>query len=273
MSIVFRLFPVHPQLTGFIEKIWVFESSCRLPGNDLKLIVPNARPLMLIPYRNGLVGKMGGKEYVSLENKLTLIGICDKSAIVDSQTDSATGSIGIEFSPLGFYRFFHIHLKDIKNDLNYLTDILGTSAKNIEQQITDTASIDEKVELIQTYLLCLFKMKEEDSVFGYCVKQIETSYGSINIKQLEKLTGYSSRWLNIKFEEKLGMSPKNFSSIIRFQNYYKAIISDNYKFRIKRPYYNQYYDESHFIKDFKRFTGMPPSRLVESSNAFGKLFY
>ena len=273
MSIAFRLFAVHHQLTGCIEKIWSFESSCRLPGDDLKLIVPNGRPLLLIPYRNGMIGKMGGKQYVSVENKITLTGICDMSALVDSQTDSATGSIGIEFSPLGLYRFFHIYLKEIKNDLNYLTDILGDSVKSIEQQIADTESIENKVKLIQEYLLSLFKKKEEDTLFGYCIQQIESSYGSINIKQLEKLTGYSSRWLNLKFEEKLGMSPKNFSSIIRFQNYYKAIISDNYQFRIKRPYYNQYYDESHFIKDFKRFTGMPPSKLMESRNAFGKLFY
>jgi AraC-like DNA-binding protein len=271
MPIVFRLFPVFLPLKGFIEKIWLFESSSRLPGDDLKLIVPDGRSLLLIPYRNGLMGKMGGKEYVAKENKITLVGICDNPSVVDSQTDAATGSIGVQFSPLGLYRFFHIHLKDIKNDLNYLTDLLGKTAKDIEQQITDAETAGEKVRLIQSYLLFLFK-KENDTLFEYCIQQIEMSYGGISMKQLEKLTGYSNRWLNLKFEERLGLSPKNFSSVIRFQNYYKAILSDTYKFRSIKPYYDHYYDESHFIKDFKRFTGMPPSRLIESSNKFGRLF-
>jgi AraC-like DNA-binding protein len=273
MELRFQIFPILPQLKGFIEKIWLFESSEKLPDNDLKLIVPNGRPLLLVPYRNGLIGNMGGKRYVSAENQIALIGICDNPSLVNSQTDSATGSLGIEFSPLGIYRFFHLHLSEIKNELNFLTDILGMEAASLETRISGLSSPNEKVNHLQSYLLYLFNKKTADFLFDYCIRQIEESYGSITIKQLEKITGFSSRWLNLKFKERLGISPKNFSSIIRFQNYYKAIILETSKFKIKKPFYDQYYDQSHFIRDFKRFTGMAPLKLLETENKFGRLFY
>ena len=273
MDIKFQLFPVLPHLKNLVEKIWLFESSDKLPDNDLKLIVPNGRPLLLIPHKNGVVANMGGLHFETAENKIAIVGICDTPSIIDSQTDGPTSTIGIEFSPWGFYRFFNIPSGELTNDLQFLTDISGKDAANIESRISGLASPGEKVNLIQSYLLRMLTKKPEDALFDYCIRQIEETKGDMAINQLEKITGYSSRWLNLKFKENLGISPKNFSSIIRFQHYYKTLILEGHTLKIKKPYYNQYYDQAHFIKDFKRFTGMTPSKLLDIENKFGRLFY
>jgi len=93
------------------------------------------------------------------------------------------------------------------------------------------------------------------------------------MRQLERGTGYSSRWLNLKFEERLGISPKNYSSIIRFQRYYRELVLNPGNFFKQKLFYGDYYDESHFIKDFRRFTDAPPARLIRMKNEFGKTFY
>jgi len=56
----------------------------------------------------------------------------------------------------------------------------------------------------------------------FCVSKIVSSKEKITIHELEKKTGYSSRWLNIKFKDKLGISPQNLSTIICFNQYYNA---------------------------------------------------
>jgi methylphosphotriester-DNA--protein-cysteine methyltransferase len=114
---------------------------------------------------------------------------------------------------------------------------------------------------------------QEDSLFEYCMRQINISKGSLSIRHLELATGYSSRWLNLKFEERLGISPKNYSSILRFQRYYSTMLSNPNDFFKQKSFYDYYYDESHFIKEVKRFTDMPPTRLMRSKNEFGKTFY
>lgn len=94
----------------------------------------------------------------------------------------------------------------------------------------------------------------------------------VAIKQLEKETGYSSRWINMKFYEKVGLSPKGLCSINRFQAYYSTLTNNSAKLFTQKEFYNHYYDQSHFIKEFKRFTGLAPAKFDSLVNDFGKIF-
>ena len=80
--------------------------------------------------------------------------------------------------------------------------------------------------LLQQFLLKQFMLQEQDSIFEYCVAKITSSKGKITIKELEKKTGYSSRWLHMKFAGKLGISQKNLATIIRFNQYYNAVANN-----------------------------------------------
>ncbi len=264
----------HPLLKGYIEKMWVFESSGRVPNDDMKLVVPNGLIKLVVPFRNGLSGKIkNGWFHLSKEHSITLIGMADIPAIVESENVSQAGTIGVEFSPFGAYRFFHLPQSEIKNQIHPLTDILGNIAKQLEEEMSNTESIDGKVFLLQQFLLKLFSHQDADYIFDYCVQKLQSTKGKISIAKLEKETGYSSRWLYKKFIDKVGVSPKNLSSIIRFQQYYQALANNQELGFIKKDFYNYYYDQSHFIKEFKRFTGLPPSRFENANNDFGKIFY
>ena len=263
----------HSLLKGYIEKMWVFESSGKMPIADLKLVVPNGNIKLTVAFRNGIVASMNGKTFSSKESGISLTGIVDVPVILDVADNVATGTLCAEFSPQGAYRFFRVTLKDIKNQIHPLEDILGKVAKQLEEQISNIESIHGKVELFQQFLLNQLYLQEEDNVFEYCVSKISTSKGKITIKELEKKTGYSSRWLNIKFTDNLGISPKNLSSIIRFKQYYNAFANNDELSFMKNDFYDLYYDQSHFIKEFKRFTGLSYSGFEKIDNHFGKLFY
>jgi AraC-like DNA-binding protein len=259
-------------LKGYIDKIWVLETDCGLPQDDMKMLVPDGRMLLLIPMKNGLLGKMSGRDYFAKEGNMSLVGLSDNPSMVDAQFDRPLGVIGVDFTARGAYRFFQWRLKEISNRLYLLADILGKTVKHIEERIIDTKSIGEKLQIVQHFLFDLFTKKEGDEVFEYCIQKIQSTHGGISVKELEHQTGYSSRWLNCKFEERLGVSPKNFASISRFQYYYHALLTNASRVLTHKEFYNHYYDESHFIREFKRFTGMPPTKLENAVNNFGKLF-
>ena len=261
-----------PPLKGYIDKIWVLETDCGLPQDDMKMLVPDGRMLLLIPMRNGLLGKMDGRDYIAHEGAMSLVGVGECPSMVDAQNDTALGVIGVDFTAQGAYRFFQWRLKEISNRLYLLADILGKTVKHIEEKIIDSKNIGEKLQVVQQFLFNLFTIKGPDPVFEYCIQQIQSTKGSVSVKELEQQTGYSSRWLNRKFEERLGISPKNFSSIARFQHYYHALLTNASRVLKHKDFYDHYYDESHFIREFKRFTGMPPAKLENAVNNFGKLF-
>ena len=262
-----------PQLQNHIEKMWLFESSGKMPVDDMKLVVPNGNIKLTISYQNGIVAAINGKAFASKEHDITLTGLVDVPVILDVDEDTVTETIGIEFNPQSVYRFFHFNLNEIQNQIYSLSDVLESAGKQLTEQIANATSVQQKIFLVQKFLLNQLALHDEDLIFEYCVKKIQSSKGTISIKELEKKTGYSSRWLNMKFNEKLGVSPKNLSSVIRFKQYYQKLINDDESSFFKNDFYELYYDQSHFIKAFKRFTGLPPTRFEKQINNFGKSYY
>jgi AraC-like DNA-binding protein len=273
MYLQFRNIEPNLLLKPYIEKIWVFESNGKMPADDMKLVVPNGNIKLTVSYQNGIVAAIDGKTFSSKEQDITLTGLVDVPVILDVEKDIATETIGIEFSPKGAYRFFKFTLNDVQNRIYSISDVLGNTGRQLVEQMSNTVSVQQKISLLQRFLLRQLSLINEDLIFEYCIEKITSSKGKITIKELERKTGYSGRWLNMKFNEKIGVSPKNLSSIIRFKEYYQAIINSTERSFTRNDLYDFYYDQSHFIKDFKRFTGLPPGRFEKQINNFGETYF
>jgi len=273
LSIEFKYIPVHPILREHIEKIWVLESSGKIPLEDMKTIVPNGRIKLIIPFRNGFYRLINGRYSISKEQQINFVGASDISSVIDFEQDEPSGTIGIEFCLSSAYRFFGFSQNETKNKMYCIEDVLGILGKNIQEKIVDAITVKQKVELIQQFLLKLFFKSADDKIFDYCVNKIKSSIGSIAVNQLEKETGYSRRRLNMKFHEKIGVSPKTLCALTRFTYVYQILANNPNEIFLDKIFYSLYYDQAHFIKEFKRFTGHPPAAYEKNNNNFGKVFY
>jgi AraC-like DNA-binding protein len=264
----FRFIPVtpHPLLSPYLAKIWVFESNGRLPVQERKLIVPNANLKLTLTYRNGIAARVDGKDFLQRENELTLTGLIDAPVILDPYEDTQTGTIIIEFNPLGAYRFFHLRYTEVKNEITNLVDLTGNGAINLRSQLGEATDISQKLQLLQNFLIKQLENNAADLIYDHCIHRITATSGLITVAQLEKETGYSARWLNRKFSEHLGVSPKNLAEIVRFKQFYQAFSMGVSPHKLKQHIYHYYYDQSHFLRAFKRFTGTTPTELQNSLN-------
>src|SRR5260221_14488765 len=129
----FRFIPVIPEplFRPYVSKISVFESSGCLPAMERKLIVPNANFKLTLTYRNGIEARVGDKTFIQSENKLSLTGLIDSPVLIDPQEDAQTGTIIIEFNPLGAYRLFHLSYAEVKNQIVEVPDLIGNRAEEI----------------------------------------------------------------------------------------------------------------------------------------------
>ena len=271
----FRFIPItpHPLLSPYVAKIHVFESSGRLPAEDRKLIVPNANFKLTLTYRNGIVAGIGDKTFIQGENKLSLTGLIDSPVMLDAQQDAQTGTIIIEFNPLGAYRFFHLSYAEVKNQIVELPDLVGNYAEELQSRLVEANSITLKLQILQNFLIKQLEKTVADPIYDYCIDRISNTAGVLSVAQLEKETGYSSRWLHAKFSEHLGTGPKYLSEIVRFKQFYGAFSNGaNYQ-RLKEHIYHHYHDQSHFIRAFKRFTGSTPTDLQNSMNELATKHY
>lgn len=264
----FRFIPVtpHPLLVPYVAKISVFESSGRLPDMERKLIVPNANFKLTHTYRNGIVARIGDQFFTQGHNKLSLTGMIDSPVMLDAQNDAETGTIIIEFNPLGAYRFFHLSYAEVKNQIVDLPDLIGYQAEELQSRLAETASMNLKLQLLQSFLIKQLEKTVADPIYDYCIDRILAAGGLLTVTELEKKTGYSSRWLHRKFLEHLGSGPKNLSEIVRFKQFYQAYSTGAESQTLKEQIYINYHDQSHFIRAFKRFTGSTPTDLQNSPN-------
>ena len=256
----------HPVLSPYIAKIWVFESSGRLPPQERKLIVPNTNLKLTLTYRNGIAAHVAQKAFLQHENELSLTGLIYTPVIIDPYEDAETGTIIIEFNPLGAYRFFHLKFSEVQNEIADLTDLTGAGATSLREKLTDTGQIEKKLQLLQDFLIQQLEKHPADPIYDHCINRIIATNGLTTVAQLEKETGYSARWLHRKFTEHLGTGAKNLAEIVRFKQFYQAYSTGIPPEILKQYIYQYYYDQSHFLRAFKRFTGTTPTDLQNSTN-------
>jgi len=273
MQIRLRNIPVHPSLRGYVDRIFVFETDGRVPEGDLRTIVPNGLSKLVIPIRNGLLGSRPGFSRLSLPFEPCLIGVADVPFEVAAEEDAPSVTVTVEFSPLGSYRFFPLRQSEITNSIISLEDAAGRRAKQLRNRICDSNDPAVIIREVESFLLGELGQSREDTIFDYCVRRIGETSGKITVAGLEKETGYSSRWLHMKFDERLGISPKTLCAVTRFQSVFQVLSNNPDALLRDRQYYHIYYDQSHFIREFKRFTGFSPRKFEQQVTDYPKIFY
>jgi AraC-like DNA-binding protein len=161
----------------------------------------------------------------------------------------------------------------VKNQIVEVSDLFGSGIEVLKSQLAEADSINQKLLLLQTFLIKQLEKAAPDPIYDFCIQRISDTKGQVTVAQLEKETGYSARWLHSKFSEHLGTGPKNLSEIVRFKQFYQAYSSGAELQSLKEHIYLHYHDQSHFIRAFKRFTGFTPTDLQNSMNELATKHY
>ncbi len=103
--------------------------------------------------------------------------------------------------------------------------------------------------------------KTIDQIVKSTIETILTANGQLSINELSKQKNINRRQLTRKFSSAIGLSPKQLSKTIRLQATLKTLMSKNDKSLTDLAYENEYFDQAHFIKEFKEFTGLTPKEF------------
>ena len=262
------------ELKEYIKDIWVFESNGGLSEEEMQIIIPNGSAKLMLYYKGHLTGRVGNHAFLIPEHKLFALGVTDCPTIAEFDRDKAFGCICIELNPAFAYRLLAVPQHELRNTLVPFGDLVDTSVnRNMEVRMYMTSDPVQKTILLQEYLIEVLARTEKDTKFEYGVSVILNSQGLISIAELSHDLGQSDRWLRTKFSERLGISPKTFASIIRFHSCFQALLRNKQGFLQDRQFNDFYYDQAHFIKEFKRFIGHPPAKYTALQNEVGEIIY
>jgi len=166
---------------------------------------------------------------------------------------------GIHFYPGALEQFFARNFSEIGNrvvDAHYLPGALIDALQDIFYQ---TWSFAEKIRRCEALLAAALRRRAQSKnsvILAAAMTRIYQARGTLRIKELAASCGYSERHLSRLFQHSLGMSGKMFAGVIRMQYLYREIRGGSGKPLANYLNYG-FYDQSHFIKDFKRLIGTP----------------
>jgi AraC-like DNA-binding protein len=261
------------QLKPYISPFWVYESEFGVPANDTRIIVPNGTAKIIIPLKNPMTAIVGQKAMGAKEHQIHLAGLCETPTRITAEAKD-TVTLGVELTPKGLYHFFNLGMHEMTNRLFTFEELFGARGARLQDELANLENVQEKISFIQHALIDLLNKNPKNySLLDHTIDVINEAQGMVSIKELERQTGYSKRYLAMLFKEHVGVSPKLLARITRFQRFYNLWAQKKSPTFFEEELYTYYYDQAHFIKEFKRFTGFTPRKFAEINNEFGRIFY
>lgn len=187
-----------------------------------------------------------------------------------------TGRVGIfsvRFMPGGFKPFATIPVTEMENRAVPLGELFGEEAMQLEKRVLSARPSADKIKIIETFLLAKLVAKNNiDNIVRESVELLLESKGHPTVDELSDQLGISRRQLERKFSSMIGLSPKQLAKVVRLQATLKMLKDGQFTSLTSAAYEGQYYDQAHFIKDFKEFTGMSPKKFYASNLKMSSLF-
>jgi methylphosphotriester-DNA--protein-cysteine methyltransferase len=258
-----------PELRPYVESLWVFESAVGMPPEHQSLAAPDGCP-KLIFLENSLTSVVNGRSQVSRAG-LYFVGNRSRPALLRSSA-GRLGFIGIEFYPQGAFPFFGIPMSETANRLFDADTLFDRWGRQTAEKLRNLGTAPHKVARIQDELVGLLRRRRgRNSLVEFCVNALKSADGRLPMQQLQRQTGYTRRYLERLFQRHVGFPPKVLAGIFRFQKFYRKWAQGQSYDDLKCDLYDDYYDEAHFCKEFKRMTGYSPRQFTRDvTNEFGR---
>lgn len=260
----YQEYPVIELLQPYIKVIWSMESegSYAPPMR----ILPDSCVELVIHYNQPYKTTFGNSEVATQPQSFVA---AQMKNFIEIEPNGKIGFVAIRFSAHGAYQFFGLPMTEIVNGITDLKFIWNSLAKEIEETIIESKTNVQRISRMQNYLIAqLLKRGQPDLTVNYCLDLIYSAKGQLRIEDLSIRAGISNRQLLRRFNNCIGMPPKEFSKIIQFIGSLHYLRKNRDSSLAEAAQYCGYFDQAHFIHDFKNRTGLTPAQFQLQENVF-----
>ncbi len=185
---------------------------------------------------------------------------------MDVQMRKGSGCLAICFFPGVAYKFMSLPMHALTDATVALEDIWIGLAAEIESKLAIAPSNDIRVAIAQQYLTAFLVDSKHDQQVARCLQQIQLSDEPLTVKQLTDSIGMSQRQLSRRFLQRVGLSPNAYLRVNRFIRSLQHLKGYPLHSLTEIAHGSNYYDQAHFIHDYKDYTGCTPGEVVRSPN-------
>ncbi len=268
----YQTYKPNKELESFVKFYWTLEVPFD-PKNQKQKIVPDGCIEMTFNFGDKIKRYTSENDFIINPNAMVM-GQRTKSYSILPLGNVDT--FAICFYPIGFANFVNSPLENIIDKEISISELFETQeACELEEQMIQATNTLKRISIIESFLLK--KLSNKDTISNIVKSTVDTlvkTNGTTAISAILKDDVSKRRQLERHFKKQIGISPKQLGRAIRLQTTLNLILNKNSETLTEIAYENAYFDQNHFIKDFKDFVGVTPKNFLNNEHmALTALFY
>jgi AraC-like DNA-binding protein len=267
-AMIYRTYQPGPPLDEFVQWFW-FYADLRsghsmervLPDGTFELVIDlSEMPRKLFDRNNpGQYREFRGSWLSGTRADFIVIDVLQK-----------TSMIGVHFKPGGAAAFLGRPADELTGRVEEADRIWGSAVKDLRFRLLEEPSIDRRFVLLEEFLLDRLRSSSYSDGINHAVRRLTVCPEVDRTSRIASELGISQKHFIALFRARVGLTPKKFCRIRRFQKALGEIESNRALDWAGLAATSGYYDQSHFIRDFHSFSGMNPSAyLIERGEYLG----
>ncbi len=264
---IFRTHIPRFPLDQFIEVLIYFEGIEH--AHSVDRFLPNGDTEILIDFNDTpqFIYDNESLKQIQACHNVWASGVRTEPITIPSGTNSTM--IVISFKKGKAYPFFPFPMDEISDCVVDVDLVWGSDFADLREKVLETKDIDLRFGIVEEFLLRTFQSKfVANPCVAFAVNEIVRQPDQINIGRMNQKIGYSQKHFISMFKKQVGITPKAYLKIMRFQ---KAISEIEHAGDIDWAILSNdcgFYDQAHFINDFKVFSGFTPEEYTKRKNNY-----
>lgn len=179
--------------------------------------------------------------------------------------------VGVKLEPQALRRMIGVPLGEFRDATLDLRDLNDKPLLALEDAVAEASSVEGIAAMLDGFFLRHLDTAASEPAVDWLVRDIRGARGALSIARASESLDMDERTVERRFAEYIGMTPKKYARIVRFKHSYHALLTRGTAAPRDGEHLAGYYDQSHFIREFRYFTGTTPmsllARRVASSTA------
>ena len=263
----YRTLPADASLRAIVSYYWVIKCGSQTPTTP-ELLVPDGLDEIIFAYdshfkRTRINDNEQSQSEPILHNGNSYVVGCKSYSVVCTKTTSLS-MIGVKLKPGVLNKMFRIPMNECKEQPLNFVELKSTAMHTLEDQLHAAHSLNSIKQILDGALKRLLTgLCDKNSLIDHAICELFASQGGCRISDIAAKLSVTTRHLQKQFEYRVGVSPKCFARIIRFKAIYQALqnLPDSKTLPADIESLG-IYDQSHLIREFNRFVGCTPQKLL-----------
>ena len=269
MAVIYREVAPHPKLREHIKCLWMLDRDYGNSLHDHEQLWADAHTELIFTSGQRYLRKVRGRA-VALPASFVVGPFQNELQLF---CKGRIRLVAARFWPWGFHSLSRVPMADLKNTVRSCRLALGNASESVARSVAEGHSLDASLAKLEQALLELFASAQERKLLSRPIAiDILEERGVTRIGEVLQKHPIPARRLQRVFLEEIGVTPKVFSRIVRF-NHAKSIIERNPEVDLlKLAYECGYSDQPHFTRNFREMFGITPAdfkgRMQEAFRRF-----